>query len=55
MGHWLGSVGMQKRCVTFNLGSVKVYSPAIYEEDLSYQKDVWICATDFCVLLSNLL
>ena len=31
--------------VTFNFGSTKVYSPAIVETCLSYNKDIWIAAT----------
>ena len=31
--------------VTFNFGSAKVCSPAIFETCFSYDKDVWIAAT----------
>ena len=31
--------------VTFNFGSVKVCSPAIFETSFSYDKDIWIAAT----------
>ena len=33
--------------VTFNLGSAKVGSPAIFETSFSYDKDIWISATDY--------
>ena len=33
--------------VTFNFGSVKVCSPSIFETSFSYDKDVWIAATDY--------
>ena len=32
-------------CVTF--GSAKVRSPAIFETSFSYDKDIWIAATDY--------
>ena len=32
--------------VTFNFGSAKVCSPAIFETSFSYDKDTWIAATD---------
>ena len=31
--------------VTFNFGSAKVCSPAIFETCFSYDKDIWIAAT----------
>ena len=31
--------------VTFNFGSAKVCSPAIFETSFSYDKDIWIAAT----------
>ena len=34
-------------CVTFNFGSAKVCSPAIFETSFSYDKDIWISATDY--------
>ena len=34
-------------CVTFNFGSAKVYSPAIFETSFSYDRDIWIAATDY--------
>ena len=34
------------RDVTFNFGSAKVCSPAIFETSFSYDKYVWIAATD---------
>ena len=33
--------------VTFNFVSAKVCSPAIFETSFSYNKDIWIVATDF--------
>ena len=39
--------------VTFYFGSAKVYSPAIFETCFSYDKDIWIAATDYHVLLHN--
>ena len=33
--------------VTFNFGSAKVYSPAIYETSFFYDKDICIAATDY--------
>ena len=32
---------------SFNFGSAKVCSPAIFEICFSYTKDVWIAATDY--------
>ena len=32
--------------VTFNFGSSKVCSPAIFETSFCYDKDIWIAATD---------
>ena len=33
--------------VTFNFGSAKVFSPAIVETCLSYDKDTWIAVIDY--------
>ena len=33
--------------VTFNFGFAKVCSPAIFETRFSYDKDIWIAATDY--------
>ena len=33
--------------VTFNFGSAKVCSPAIFKTSFSYDKDIWIAATDY--------
>ena len=33
--------------VTFNFGSAKVCSPAIFETCFSYDKDIWVAATDY--------
>ena len=33
--------------VTFNFGSAKVCSPAIFATSFSYNKDIWINATDY--------
>ena len=35
--------------VTFNFGSAKVCSPAIFETSFSYDKDTGIAATDYCM------
>ena len=35
--------------VTFNLGSVKMFSPTILEKCFSYDKDIWIAATDYYI------
>ena len=34
-------------CVTFNYGSAKVCSSAIFGTSFSYDKDIWIAATDY--------
>ena len=34
-------------CVTFNFSSAKVCSPAIFETSFSYDKDIWIAATEY--------
>ena len=33
--------------VAFNCGSAKVCLPAIFETCFSYDKDIWIAATDY--------
>ena len=33
--------------VTFNFGSAKVYSPAIFETCFSYDKNIWMAAADY--------
>ena len=38
---------------TFNLGSAKVCSPAIFETYFYYHIEIWISATDYYVLLPN--
>ena len=38
---------MHRHGVSFNFGSVKVCSPAIFETYFSYDKDIWIAATDY--------
>ena len=35
--------------VTFKYGAAKVCSPAIFETSFSYDKDIWIGATDYCM------
>ena len=35
--------------VTFNFGSAKVCSTAIFETSFSYVKDIWIAATDYYI------
>ena len=49
MSHLLGSVGMLNHGVTFNLGSAKVCSPAIFEICFSYHKDIWIAVTYYYI------
>ena len=40
--------------MTFNFGSAKVCSPAVFETCFSYDKDIWFAATDyFSALLHN--
>ena len=39
--------------VTFNFGSAKVCSPAIFETSFSYNKDIWIAATDYYMHLAT--
>ena len=36
--------------VTFNFAPAKVCSPAIFETCSSYDKDIWIAATDYYML-----
>ena len=33
--------------VTFNFGSLKMYTPAIFETFFCYDKEIWIAATDY--------
>ena len=42
----MGVVGVH-HSVTFNFGSAKVCSPAMFETSFSDDKDVWIAATDY--------
>ena len=49
MSHWLGSVGMLKNGVTFNLGFVTVCSPAIFETYSSDHKNMWVTANDYYI------
>ena len=35
--------------VTFNFGSAEVCSPAIFETSFSYDKGIWITATEYYV------
>ena len=35
------------RGMTFNFGPAKICSPAIFETCFSYDKDIWIAATDY--------
>ena len=37
--------------VTFNFGSTKVCAPAIPETCFSYDKDIWIAATDYFYII----
>ena len=41
-----GSAGVHHG-VTFNFGSAIVCSPSIFETCFSYDKDIWIAATDY--------
>ena len=41
--------------VTFNFGIAKVCSPAIFETCFSYDKDIWIAATDYYMYFFVLL
>ena len=45
MGHWSGSVGLLNHGGMFNLHSIKVFLPAIFDT-FFYHKDIWIAATD---------
>ena len=38
---------MHHHDVVFNLGSTKVCLPAMFETYFSYDKDIWIAATDY--------
>ena len=49
IGTLLGDVGVHHHDVTFNFGSAKVCSPAIFETCISYDKDIWIAAIDYYV------
>ena len=35
--------------MTFNIGSAKICSPAIFETRFSYDKDIWVAATDYYI------
>ena len=50
----LGSVGVHHG-VNFNFGSAKVCSPDIFETSFSYDKDIWIAATDYYMHIIVLL
>ena len=41
--------------VTFNIGSAKVCSPALFEKCFSYCKDLWITATAYCIIILYLI
>ena len=43
---WLRGIGVHHG-VSFNFDSVGVCSPAIFETSFSYDKDIWIPATDY--------
>ena len=34
---------------TFKFGSAKLCPSAIFETCLSYEKDIWIAANDYCI------
>ena len=40
---------MHHHGLTFNFGSTKMCSPAIFETCFSYDKDILIVATDYCI------
>ena len=42
MGNLFGSVSMLNHGMTFNLGSARVCSPAIFKTYFSYHKGIWI-------------
>ena len=42
----VGGVGVHHG-VTFNFGSAKACSPAIFETSFSSDKDIWIAANDY--------
>ena len=46
LGRDIGGVGVHHG-VTFNFGSAKVCSLAIFETYFSYDTDIWIAATDY--------
>ena len=46
-----GGVGVQRHGVKFSLGSAKVCSPAIFKTCFSYDKKIWIAATDYYMYL----
>ena len=46
VGTLVWAVGMHHG-VTFNFGSAKVCSPAIFDTSFSCDKDIWIAATDY--------
>ena len=48
VGTLVGGVGVHHG-LTFNFGRAKVCSPAIFETCFSYDKDIWIAATDYYV------
>ena len=50
--YWLGSVGMLNHDVTFNFGSAKVCSPAIFETYFSHDRDIWIAVTYYYIYLT---
>ena len=47
MGHSLRSVGIPSNGMTFNVGSAKVCSPAIFETYFSYHKDICVAVNDY--------
>ena len=44
---------MQRHGVTFNFGSAKVCSPAIFETSFSRDKDIWIATNDYYMHFYN--
>ena len=47
MGYWLGSVGLLNHGLTLTFGSAKVFSSAMFETCFSYDKEIWIGASDY--------
>ena len=44
---------MQHHGMTFNFGSAQVFLPGMFDTFFSYDKDIWIVATDYYYVLLN--